>query len=315
MKSLLFVLMILALPIAALAGSHQHVYVTFESLRGADPAQHYTMAVIRAVPRDHHVPVSNQQLAETLLDRANNWTVDVYRERYEPEKAAKWEEMRQQGIYLTENSSFVMILDKTDPYKILGTLWTAYPDDEGKLDLERSTNWVYPRAPIKEAPYPMLEPKDNELVVGHGAISAQGGVVEFKRLVLNPASPRELMPAMLIRGETHDHLNTQPIMINDRLGVLPAEFALRCKRELVPIYLRFGFKMKVAEPIPGDYIMAIDRINYVENAKKWFDKARANGWNLSFDPQPLSESVKIEHRVRTDLQQQVYRTCRRLFAS
>lgn len=290
--------------------------VSFEEIHGADPSKSYVMAVIRPESEDAP-PAKDQIVPKSLLEIANDWSIDHYRARYPEEAAESFEKMRRKGIRLTEGSSFIMVFDRNDPAKIAGTLWTAYPDAEGRIELEYNLDWRYPRTPPHVAPYPMLQ--SSEAAGFQSPDRMQGGVVEFKRLVLDPASPRELMPAMLVRGESHDRLNMQPMnYVHGSFAgqVLPAEYALYCARKLVPIYLRFGFTLVQDQPIKGEYVMSINRANYVANAEKWIAKARQSGWSLRFDKPNISRSVEIELRVRSQLRSKSRpSTCRNVFGS
>jgi len=287
--------------------------VSFQDLRGKDASQAYVMAVIRA-RKDLQPMAANEELPKRLLQLANDWSIDVYRERYPEESPEKFETMRRKGISLTENSSFVMILDRREPTKVLGTLWTAYPDQTGKIELEYALNWNYPKSPPVAGPYPMLQSARAESLQYRDEMRA--GVVEFKRLILDPASPRELMPMMLVRGEARDRLNAQKMsyQYGGRVeGVLPAEYALHCARKLVPIYLRFGFELVRDHPINGDYVMSIDRSNYVANAQKWISKAAQNGWSFS-QSGDVARSATIAAQVQSKLTLETkIRSCRNVF--
>ena len=125
----------------------------------------------------------------------------------------------------------------------------------------------------------------------------------MKRLVMNPQAPRGLMPAMLLRGESYDHLNTQPLASHvtqdgSNVAVYPGEYALRCDRKLIPIYQRFGFRLAHPEPLNGDYVMSLDRSTYVHFATKWFEKANESGWRIRFDPDTKVQSKSLEAEVQ-----------------
>src|SRR4051812_29086691 len=87
---------------AAEPSSATDLTVKFRELRKeGDPNSNYVLAVIRPrEPGDHSTP-ENRDLAQSLLKIANEWSVDIYRERYTHMPIEKYEEMRRKGIKLT----------------------------------------------------------------------------------------------------------------------------------------------------------------------------------------------------------------------
>lgn len=255
------------------------LYITFNKLTGGDGVS-YTLAVVRKVEPGQFAARHNQRLAARVLELANDWSTNWYLERYKHRPAEQFKAMQKAGVNLTDGSSFVVIYKSSDLTKPLGTLWAAYPDASGRMDLEDLLNWTYPRRATAPGAYESLN-----VVTGEVTARAEfsGGVVELKRLVLERNAPRELMTALLLRGEASDHLFRQPLGERDGKAVLPAEYALRCDPKLVPIYLRFGFKVVEPDPIDDNVIMKIDRASYVENAALWRAKAIDSGWHFQFE--------------------------------
>lgn len=247
---------------AQAASSHDDVVVTFRELqRGHKDSSDYIMATVRPRDADVRAKPENQRLARSFLKRANEWTINIYRERYTHMPAEKYEEMRRKGIKLSAHSSFSMIFKLSDPEKPLATLWTAFPDADGKIELERSLNWNYPHP-------------------------EEGQVAELKRFVMDRESPREFMPALLSS-------NSNP-------REMPAEYALHCDNKLIPIYTRLGFTLVQQEPIQGDFVMNIKRSSYVNMTLKWREKAFQSGWNFNYQGAGSLDEA-LEGQVRANL--------------
>ncbi|RYZ78548.1 MAG: hypothetical protein EOP06_28845, partial [Proteobacteria bacterium] len=186
------------------------VSVTFSDLKDKFTGLTYTVAVIKL--RDSSSPTdrSNQNLARQLLTAANDWNVDIFRERYTHLPAEKFELMRRAGIALTGASSFIVIFDKKFPLKPLGSLWMYYPGADGKLDMERVLDWNFPKPEVTNEKYAMIRIETDSAKI-FNIVHKQGAAVEFKRFFLDQKAPRDLMSAMLLRGESNDRLNTRTI--------------------------------------------------------------------------------------------------------
>lgn len=133
------------LPIAR-AEIGANLSVSFDELTGHEADAHFVFAVIRPA-EDTNQPTTreNHRLANELLSQAHNWSLDQIRDRYTHHPAEKFEAMRRAGVKLSSHSAFIVVYRRGDYAKPVGTLWTAYPDAAGRIDLERSLDWTFPR--------------------------------------------------------------------------------------------------------------------------------------------------------------------------
>lgn len=295
-----------------------HVNVTFEKLQNpASPDEPFVIAIIRPRVKTEVTNVENHLLAKRLLSTANEWFFNQLLTRYKhaspDELAAKLLPMKAQGIHLTDQSSFIIVFKGSDLRKPIGTLWFYYPDENGKIDLQAELDsdlWKYPVPEAEVKPYPLLVLKGGAVVGVETPKLLTGGVIELKRLALEPGSPRELLTAMLMRGESRDRLNTQPIRSKANQKVVPAEYALRCNHALVPVYKRLGLELVpniAANEDKEDYVMRINRTNYVNRALNMLEASRSSGWNIRFNESNLVQAKQLEKDIRTNM-------CRNVFA-
>lgn len=314
----------LALPATALGGSPPQtpsdLTVRFEKIQNPNSSDEpYTIAVIRPRVQTEVRDQEDHLFAKQLLSTANDWFFDQLLTRYKhanPEElAAKLLPMKAEGIHLTAQSSFIIVFKNTDLRKPVGTLWFYYPDENGQIDLQAALDsnvWKYPVPEVKVKSYPRFVLKDGA-AVGVEAPSVQtGGVIELKRLAIDPRSPRELLISMLMRGESYDRLSAKPFLNStQQTTVMPAEYALRCNHALVPVYKRLGLELVPNHPsneANEDYVMRINRTNYVDRVQRMLESARESGWDIRYRKSDPVQSKTLENDLRSKM-------CRNLFAS